>query len=36
VAKQAGARLLSGSFVVAGGGDYQATGVDPQVEMHPV
>src|SRR5215469_12931653 len=27
VAKQAGARLLSGSFVVAGGGDYQATGV---------
>ena len=27
VAKQAGASLLSGSFVVAGGGDYQATGV---------
>jgi len=27
VAKQAGTRLLSGSFVVAGGGDYQATGV---------
>src|SRR6516164_6503081 len=27
VAKQAGAHLLSGSFVVAGGGDYQATGV---------
>src|SRR5690348_6303850 len=27
VAKQAGAGLLSGSFVVAGGGDYQATGV---------
>src|SRR5215471_9389163 len=27
VAKQAGARLLSGSFVVTGGGDYQATGV---------
>src|SRR5262245_56303512 len=27
VAKQVGARLLSGSFVVAGGGDYQATDV---------
>src|SRR5215813_3509374 len=27
VAKQAGAHLLSGSFVVAGGGDYQATSV---------
>jgi len=27
VAKQAGTRLLSGSFVVAGGGDYQATDV---------